>query len=121
MTGAASRLRRREAAPVIAAGSARSHVLFRIEAALARIVDETVLHAVDGIALLHHLAGDESELLRGECCAGNGFLIPQRADRESRLAHPRRVDDQPVEIVRIALRLDQSLPSTVGAGVPVGA
>ncbi len=92
----------------------------RVELTLARIVDEAVLQSVDGVALGHHLFRQHRQLRRRQLGGTHRLLVPQGADREARLAHPRCVGDDAVEILRETLRLDQPLSPTVGAGVPVG-
>ena len=113
------RLRGRETVGRIGALAAGRHVARRIEAALARIVDQAVLEAVHLVALRHHLLGDELHLRREHRRFADRLLIPHRADRESGLIDPRRVGDDAVEVVGVALRLEQALPAAVGAGVPV--
>src|SRR5262249_19230425 len=48
------------------------------------------------------------------------FLIPHGANRESRLIHPRRVRYDAIEVFGKTLRLNQTLPSSIRTGVPIG-
>ena len=56
------RLRRREAVRRIGAGAACRHVARRVEAARARVVNQSILETVDGVALVHHLLRDQEQL-----------------------------------------------------------
>ena len=112
-------LRAREAVWAIAARAADGNVAPRVEVALARIVDQTVFEAIDRVALCHDFVRDQRQLGGRDRRFAERFLIPHRAYGEARLINPRSIRDDAIEIFRETLRLDQTLTSTIGAGIPI--
>src|SRR3989338_5076440 len=87
---------------------------------MARIVDQLVLQTVDRVARGHYLVGHHGELGRGDWRPTQRTLVPHGTNREAGLAHPGRVRHDTVEVLGIALGLDEALAPAVRAGVPVG-
>ena len=56
------RLCRREAVLRIGTGAACRHVARRVEAARTRVVNQSILETVDGVARVHHLLRDQEQL-----------------------------------------------------------
>ena len=100
--------------------AAGRHVTRRVEAARARVVDETVLETVNGVALVHDFLCNQRQHRGRDRRLGQRLLVPHRADGEAGLIDPRRVGDDAVEVVGITLRLEQALTAAVRTGVPVG-
>ena len=112
-------LRRSQTLRRIGPRGAARHIARRIEVAAARVVDEPVGEPVDLVAFRHDALGDERQLLDRNRRFGQRPLVPQRADREARLVDPRRVGDDAVEVLRVALGFDEALPAPVRTGIPV--
>ena len=86
-----------------------------------RIGDEAVGQAVVLVAGGDRGGGNRRQLLRGNPRARSGerLRVPDEAGVRMRLEVPGRADDQPVEVFRIALRLDESLAPAVRARAEV--
>ena len=112
-------LRGRQARRRVGAG-ALQHA--RVEAASRRILDEAVLDAVDRVARLHDRRVDHREFADRDdarLILEHRLRHPDAPRVEVRLRVRRRAGDDAVEILRIALRLDERLAAAGRAAVPV--
>src|SRR5262249_31587725 len=92
-------LRRGKAIGAISPCLADGNIASRIEIALARIIDQTILKTVDRITFCHYFVGDQFHFGRRDRRFAERFLIPHRANGETRLIDPWRVGDDAIEIL----------------------
>jgi len=119
--GNCRRLGRSQAVRAVRARTAAGTSLAGVNSHLRGSSIKPVLEPVDRIAFRHHLPGDQRHFSRRHRSLAERFLIPHRADRETRLIQPGCVGHDAVEVIREALGSIKPLASAVGAGVPVGA
>jgi len=118
-------LRGGDAIRAVGAGRTEREILLRIEdaEAAARLVDESVLHAVERVAFRVDLSRDvlhlRDELVRRLPKGRERAIDPRLPDKGIDRADPRRAGDDPVEVVGEALCFFEAFAPAVGTTAEV--